>query len=192
MKQIKAVIFDFGGVVHSLGKRKLSQIIAERTGWDCKKIESKILPLLVYMDLNEIDEKIFWKKLGVKIKGIWEDEFRDYCLNPEIIDLAIKLKKQGLMTAVLSNTMKPHNCILKKRRWYEVFDRVFLSYKIGLMKPDIKAYELVLKELGLSGNECIYIDDLEENLVPARELGMKTVLAENPDQVVKEVNKMLS
>ena len=39
----------------------------------------------------------------------------------------------------------------------------------------------------MNPSECVFIDDKEENLVPAEELGMKTVLFQNPKQAVKEV-----
>jgi putative hydrolase of the HAD superfamily len=68
---------------------------------------------------------------------------------------------------------------------------MYLSYEIGIRKPDRKAYELVLKDQDVKGAECVYVDDLEENLIPAGELGMKTILANNPKQVVDTIKRIM-
>ncbi|OGD09863.1 hypothetical protein A2397_04770 [Candidatus Amesbacteria bacterium RIFOXYB1_FULL_44_23] len=188
---IKAVIFDFGGVVHSLGKRKLSEILVERTNKKLEEIKPLLGPLLLEMSVKAINEDQFWEMLGGKTEGVWEEQMRYDCIHSPVVELVKKLKRKKITTAVLSNTIAPHAEILANRGWYKYFDRVFLSFEIGLRKPDIKAYEHVLKELGVTGEECIFIDDILENLGPAKSLGIKTVLATSPDQVVREVRELI-
>jgi putative hydrolase of the HAD superfamily len=55
-----------------------------------------------------------------------------------------------------------------------LFDRVFLSYEMGLKKPDKRIYEKVVEEIGAKPEQCLFFDDLEENLNAAKEVGLKT------------------
>ena len=56
-----------------------------------------------------------------------------------------------------------------------------------MMKPEPEIYSLAVNKLEIKPEECIFVDDKEENLVPANKMGMKTVLAKNPKQIIKEV-----
>jgi putative hydrolase of the HAD superfamily len=60
-----------------------------------------------------------------------------------------------------------------------------------MRKPELKIYRLTLKKLKVKPEECIFIDDKEKNLKPAKKLGIKTVLAKNPKQVIRDVCKIL-
>lgn len=185
---VEAVIFDMGGVVHSLEPRKLSEMLAPRLGREVDDLRPHLIPLVVAMSIGEIDEPQFWERLGGKVDGIWEEQLASNRLYLPVVGLVAGLRKAKIRTAVLSNTIPPHMEIIRARGWYDYFDQVFLSPEIGLRKPDKRAYEYVLEQLKVKGEECVYVDDLEENLVPAGELGMKTILAVEPEQVVTEVN----
>lgn len=188
----KAVIFDFGGVVHSLGGKKLSEILADKTGLSKDEVLTKIKPKLLEMSIGKIDEELFWRSFGVKIEGVWDEQLKDNRLNYQVVELVKNLRSKNIITLVLSNTIPPHSKIIKDLGWYGYFDKIYLSHDIRSRKPDIKAYEYVLKDQNLNGNECIFVDDLEENLIPAKNLGMKTILARNPIQVVNEIKQELS
>ena len=67
-----------------------------------------------------------------------------------------------------------------------------MSYEEGLRKPeDADFYHLAPKRLGVKPEECIFIDDKEENLPPAQSIGIKTVLFKNPQQAIKEVLEII-
>jgi HAD superfamily hydrolase (TIGR01509 family) len=48
-----------------------------------------------------------------------------------------------------------------------------MSYKMGVRKPDPRIYEMVLAELGVSGDQCFFIDDLADNIAEARRAGIQ-------------------
>lgn len=185
------MIFDFGGVVHSIGNDKLSDLLAVKTGRDPEELRPKVIPLVLEMSVGKITEDEFWHRLGFRYPEVWREQLADNRLYQPVIEMVNGLKQQGVLTAVLSNTIAPHNRILRSYGWYDSFDRVFLSYEIGLRKPAIEAYKYVLEKIRMPGKECIYVDDLEENLEPAKKLGIKIILAVKPDQVVRDVEKMV-
>jgi len=58
---------------------------------------------------------------------------------------------------------------------YELFDSVVCSATVGMAKPDHRIYRLAAERLGLPVAECVFIDDAERNVTAAREVGMAAV-----------------
>lgn len=69
----------------------------------------------------------------------------------------------------------------------ELFDVIVDSSHVGIAKPDPRIYEHVLRALGREGEEVVFIDDWEENLYPARTLGMQTVRFRDPASCRREL-----
>jgi putative hydrolase of the HAD superfamily len=77
---------------------------------------------------------------------------------------------------------------------YEVderYDAVVLSELHGTRKPEPGAFRLVLERLGLSAEECVFVDDTEQYLPPAAELGFTTVHAVEPARTVAALEDLL-
>ena len=74
---------------------------------------------------------------------------------------------------------------------YRGFDPVILSCEVNFKKPDPTIYQLAIKKLGVGASEIIFVDNLEENTRSANNLGIKTVLAKNPAQVIEDIKKIL-
>jgi epoxide hydrolase-like predicted phosphatase len=196
---IKAAIFDFGNVVHSLKNYNPRQDIADFYGLQIDEISDQVKQPIEELGLGHISEEDFWRDLSLKLnqevpansKEVFR-KIKDHVeLNLKVIDFVKVIKEKGIQALVLSNTNQPHEDVLIELGWYSYFDKIYLSHKVGLRKPDSKIYELILRENNLKGEECIYIDDLAENLTPANQLGMKTILAVDEEQVVNDLMKML-
>ena len=66
-----------------------------------------------------------------------------------------------------------------------------ISWQVGKRKPEEEVFRYTLEKLGVSAEEAVFVDDKEENIAAARRLGLKTVLARSPEQVVREVSQIL-
>jgi putative hydrolase of the HAD superfamily len=55
------------------------------------------------------------------------------------------------------------------------FDQHFLSYEMGLLKPDPEFFLRMLRDLGVSPTDCVFIDDVIENVESARGRGISAV-----------------
>jgi putative hydrolase of the HAD superfamily len=55
------------------------------------------------------------------------------------------------------------------------FDRIYLSHRVGLRKPDPKIFELVLRENKLNPSETLFIDDSPQHIESANLLGIQTI-----------------
>lgn len=72
----------------------------------------------------------------------------------------------------------------------EYMDGGVFSYEDHLIKPDTEIYELLLSRYGLKAEECVFMDDTEKNLPPAKRLGIHTILFQDREQAVSELEKL--
>lgn len=75
---------------------------------------------------------------------------------------------------VLSNTHSLHwACISSEPALASLFDASYLSYDIGALKPDARAFYHVLRHEGVESDQCFFLDDNAENLETARGLRIR-------------------
>ena len=74
---------------------------------------------------------------------------------------------------------------------YALFDAVLKSRVLGIRKPDPRFYELACARVGVEPEESVFLDDLGVNLKPARALGMHTIKVTDPDQALAELELLL-
>ena len=71
-----------------------------------------------------------------------------------------------------------------------VFDNLFFSNELGMRKPHLEIFEHVLKEIKTDANDSIFIDDKQENLDAAAQLGIKTILFQDAEQLISELKSL--
>jgi putative hydrolase of the HAD superfamily len=76
----------------------------------------------------------------------------------------------------------------------EIFEIVVDSGFVGIRKPEPEIYELTLERLGggIGAAECLFVDDVEDNIATARELGMTAVHFRSNHQAIAEIEAALS
>ncbi len=190
---IKAVLFDYGGVL-SPGGKNFKGSLARMLGVSPDNLGIEDLREGLWSGELSTDE--FFAELSrrqgrtilstdfLKASGILE-------AHPEVYSLADKIRKAGLKTAILSNMYKTSADLLRAGGHYDNFDPVILSFEEGLSKPDDAIYELALKRLGCQADEVVFIDDQERFLKPARRRGIHVIQAVSPEQVISDVKKIL-
>ena len=118
-----------------------------------------------------------------KIEDVWTTTWAP---TEEMLTLVKSLKKKYTL-AILSNSDLLNSTKYTERGWYSYFNPIILSHELGIIKPDIRIYEVALAKLGIPSNQCVFIDDQEKVLIPARELGMETILFKSIDQLKEEL-----
>lgn len=110
------------------------------------------------------------------LKKVWIDEYKRVAhIDNKMLKLVDTLNKK-YKVYLFTDTIDIHDEYNSKRSIYSHFKRVFKSYEEGLIKPDIQAFENVLQKIKAKTNECVFIDDLVENVKAAQSLGMKGIL----------------
>lgn len=194
---IKAVIFDYGGVV-KIG-HPLSNGLKEVFGVSEEEIErtrAKRKPLSAQTSKGLLGEEQYLQKyfeflgrpMPINCLGKLKENYRQtFSFSKEALAFAEELRKKKIITAVLSNIFKFEADVIREKHGYDKFNPVVLSCEVGMMKPDLEIYSFIVSKLGLKAQECIFIDDREENLPPAQSIGIRTVLFKNIEQAKKEV-----
>ena len=65
------------------------------------------------------------------------------------------------------------------------------SYQDRLIKPDPAIFQLLLSRYDLKAQECLFIDDKEENTQAARQLGFHVITLRNPKEIEQKVREKI-
>lgn len=178
---IKAVIFDLNGIF--LEFDYLSDRVEREYGVPGDKFWSALKRVLAVT--RKPGAESFFKLLKPYLEElnfhILEEEFFDFWFSgeklvPEVLEYAKELRKKGIKVFILSRNFKERTEYYRKN-FPEIFDSVdkaYFSWETGLVKPDPRAYQAILDEHNLRPKECVYFDDVEENVKIARSLGIHT------------------
>ncbi|HTY00220.1 MAG TPA: HAD family phosphatase [Bacteroidota bacterium] len=114
----------------------------------------------------------------------WSSFFTPIPFTRDLIRQLKPLYRLGL----LSNTNPLHfEHVILPTDVYPLFDAVTLSYEVGALKPDRSLYLDMLRKLHVEAEQCLYFDDLKDNVDAAASLGMKTVHFLSPSQVAEQL-----
>ena len=177
MKMKKLYIFDcYGVVVNEVGndwaaRHGIKNDSEKYTKW--RKIADQ-------SDLGEISkDEVYQKtsKLANQTPQEFEREWTDSVkVNKDVIETIKKLRKADIKVVMLSNTSSFIQDFLEKVGADGIWDKKFLSYELGIKKPDPKIFQYVLDEMNIRAEDVCFIDDNEINLRSAETLGIQTVL----------------
>lgn len=208
---IKAIIFDINGVLQ-LEKYPLSILKIEHLGiheYMAKKFKLDLDSWYDSIDTTyskSIEGKIDGKKAvriiskniatnPKKLERIFIKTYKKFFKkNKELYKTAHALKKKGYLVGVLSDQWHLSKKALITKD-IKKFDIVIISCDVGIRKPDLRIYKLLIKKIReknrkIKINEILFIDNREWNLKPAHRLGMKVVLFKNNKQVFREMKKL--
>ncbi len=115
---------------------------------------------------------------------------RHFKKNKRLFKLAYKLKRKGYKIAILSDQWQVSEPIFAPPKVKKKFDVVVISSSSGMRKPNPPIYKLVLKKLKLKAKQTVFIDNQKWNLVPAKKLGMKTILFKDYVQAKKALERL--
>ena len=110
----------------------------------------------------------------------------------ERIELLLNLGKEYRIF-MLSNTNSIHmirmNQYLRNvfgiNTYKDIFEKAYYSFEMGMRKPEREIFEFVLKDSGLNPSETLFIEDTQNNIDTARQLGIQTYFINKSQDVVK-------
>ncbi|NWZ47339.1 HYES hydrolase, partial [Haliaeetus albicilla] len=116
-------------------------------------------------------------------------------VNAPLLRAARVLRRNGFKTCVLTNNWVDDSAgrlftATLMNLLHRHFDLVIESCRLGARKPDPQIYTYALDALRAKPQEVILLDDIGENLKPAREMGMATVLVRDTETVLKELEEL--
>ena len=192
----RALILDFGGVIsrtlfetHDLSEKALGLPTGSLT-WQ-GPFAPEADPLWRAMQADEISERDYWKSRTAevgKLTGQNWSEMSDFVraargaepdavIRPEFRTTIAACKAAGVRLAILSNELDLFYGadFREKLPFLKDFEVIVDATYTGILKPDARAYELLLQALGLPAADCVFVDDQLRNIKGAEALGLPSV-----------------
>lgn len=197
---LNAVIWDLGGVLVRTEDYHPRQMLADRFGMTRLELEE-----LVYWgesgsmaQRGEIDSEQHWDNIlrilslkADELEGFKREFWRGDVVDFELIN-TIRVYKANFKTGLLSNAFSDlRHVITHIWNFADAFDEMVISAEVGLVKPDLRIYQLALDRLGILADQAIFIDDFIENVEGAQRAGMQAVVFKNLDQIRTELRRNL-
>ncbi len=209
---IRAVISDFGGVLttplfHSfLAFQDQTGISAEALGRAMQRLaERDGEHPLFELERGRMTEAAFLDALRgelvaelghePELHGFSEIYFDALDPNEPMIELMRDLRGRGYRMALLTNNVREWEPLWRGMLPVdEIFEVIVDSAFVGIRKPDPGIYELTIERLGagLGAADCLFVDDVEDNVATARELGMTAVHFRANEQAIEEIEAALT
>lgn len=195
-----SIIFDFGNVLIRFDEETIMRpyfrdkneikrclpIIFDRAYWDklddgtltengvCKLIKGKVPE----ESLLKCEKTLLnWYKNIPPIFEMWE--------------LVDKLKKMGKRIFLLSNISKyfadNYSSVPELSTFLSNFDGLVFSSEVGVVKPDSKIFDILIKKFDIKKDECIFIDDSIKNVIGAKNYGIDAFHYKNNIDDLKEI-----
>lgn len=199
--KVEAVIFDLGGVVlespfvafhnvetrHGIAAGTIARAI--KAGGDHGA--------LARVERGETNAEQYFEELAREIgdhgtaftpRELAEELALVITVRPVMIDAIRRLRADGYKLAALTNNYdigdQLYATMDSVRHHFDVFVE---SCREGVRKPEVRIYQIVCERLGVAAAQCVFLDDLGDNVKAARALGMHTIKVNDPDQALSDL-----
>jgi hexosaminidase len=187
IQQRKLFIFDMGGV--AVRTEAITPLIAARlgiseadffrgAGSDPTVTHTSPYHLgdIAALMRGEMDSPRFWSnftaRTGIAVDGDPWYDFFDPILDEGTAELIRKLRSSGGRVVCGTNTMDAHYRKHLERGDYMLFDEVYASHLMGIIKPDAAFWRYILEKENVPPDAAFFTDDFEENIHTAEKVGI--------------------
>jgi len=199
---VKAVIFDWGGVMEELPNE------ADVAAWERRlATASGALPEILWgetwqrLAVGAISDEDYVRHVTDQL-GLPDSEaaldflqafYTSDRFHHDVMDAARALRER-YKVAVLSNAFPAQVDTIREQYGIDVhveFDVYVNSAMVGMSKPDPRIYELTLERLGVAPSRVVFLDDTLRNVDAARELGLHAIQFVRPDVSLPVLEELL-
>ena len=196
---IRAVFFDFGGVIMRTEHQSPRQKLAERFNLDYDEIDKAVFgsETARRASLGEITEDEHWSAISKRFKQPASEMqvFRNNFYGGDVIDHNlveyIKVLQGKVHTGLISNAWSGLREFITQKNLIDLFDTVVISAEIGAVKPSAKIYEVALSQAKVGAGEAVFVDDMPINVEACEKVGMKGILFNDPQESLNRLNQLL-
>lgn len=186
---IKAVIFDFAGVIGTDGYwiwlRKVIKDIEQKKDY-FQKISEEV-------DRVEIPHEEFMNALakasGKTPEQVWSEVKKEIIINKPLLETIKRLKKNYKLGLLTNYTYPWFKELLEENNLSELFDVQLISSLHKVIKPDPEAFRKILQMLGVTAEEAIFIDDRQMNIDGATKVNLKGILYATNEGMVQKLKE---
>ncbi len=199
-KAVRAVVVDFGNVMSLPVDPNAFESLAEISNMNFEGFALAYRSNRTDFDRGTINGHAYWSRilsLGdvAPTADIIENLIRADIdcwtnINSAMVDWVIRLKREGIKTAVLSNMPADIlEYIESVFPWLAELDARVYSCNVGSVKPELEIYRHCLQALGVPAAEVLFLDDSADNTKAALALGINALTFESPQQAQRIIEQ---
>ncbi len=198
MSKITTIFFDVGGICLTNGWDNISrEKSAEKFSLDYEEMERRHMPLFKVFDKGELsldeylNEVVFYKERKFSKRDFVEFMFsqsRPINSTLKVLDKLASERKYHLAT-INNESRELNDFRINEFGLKKYFECFFSSCYLGVRKPEEEIYDKALHIFHKNPDECLYIDDREENYNAARNSGLKLILLDEPENLVSKLQE---
>ncbi|WP_353827380.1 HAD family hydrolase [Agromyces sp. SYSU T0242] len=180
----RVVVFDYGEVISRAPSAADRSELLARAGvsadrasafWSAywahrDELDRGTLPIAEYWRRVAADLGADWSDLDVH--ELWAIDHRSWLsVDPDTLAVLHALRAGGTRLALLSNAGPDFGGWLRHGSFARLFDAVFVSGELQLVKPDAEIFRHVMRELGIGPGELVFVDNKAVNVDGAVAVG---------------------
>ncbi|MDA0638807.1 HAD family phosphatase [Nonomuraea sp. MCN248] len=188
----KVIIFDLYGVIARTQTDEAKQQLVDLAGVSGEAFWDAYWACRPAYDAGQ-ETREYWAAVAARLGVDFADvpalvaaDLESWSLvDPEMVALVHELADRGVKLGLLSNIIEDLVPVWERHHgeWLGRFDALTYSCRIGVAKPDPRAYQICAERLGVAPQDALFFDDNEANVAGARAAGMPAELFTSPDQV---------
>lgn len=193
---IRAIIFDFGGVIVRTEDQTGRLRAAARLGVSLDELYHTVFdaPIAAQATVGAVSAAAVWAHATALFRldppalaqlqaDFWAGDRRD-----DALVAFIRALRPAYKTGILSNAWSDGRWIIgEKFGLANAVDDIVISAEVGVAKPDGRIFELALARLDVRPEEVVFVDDFARNIAGAQALGLRTVHFKDAEQAMAEV-----
>lgn len=196
---IRAVFFDYGGVIQRTEFQSPRQKLAERFRLEYEDMDKIVFdsPTAKQATVGEIPAEKHWEAVARHLK-VGRDEIaeveREFFAG-DVVDHSIVKYLRSLRprfkVGLISNAWSDMRDYLIRRKLDEIFDTLSISAEIGAAKPGAEIYLHALEQAQVGAEAAVFVDDMPANIKACEMLGMKGILFNDPQEAMGRLKNLL-
>lgn len=205
-KNVKNLLFDFGGVIMNLDKERAVSRFKEIGVANINDYLTSYRHKGIFLDyeIGKLDRPQFAAAL------------RELTGNDKITEADVDYAWQGFLIGILEYKFQMLKDLRKDYKVYLLsninpsaidwaytpafsptgepidafFDKCYMSYKVGYAKPDREIFEYIIRDSGMIPQETLFFDDAQKNIDAGIEFGFQTYLTDQNEDLLKVVSQI--
>ena len=198
--QVRAVVFDIGGVLEDTPATGLVEKWEATLGLGPGELNERLGGVWRAGEIGAISEAEVRASIAVRLRlddaqaeAFMHDIWTEYLgtLNTELASYFGGLRPR-YRTALLSNSFVGAREREQERYGFgDITDLIVYSHEVGMAKPDPRIYQLTCERLGVRPDQAVFLDDRADFVDGALETGMRSILYEDNDQAIADLEGAL-
>jgi putative hydrolase of the HAD superfamily len=177
----RVVVFDYGEVISRTPSEADRAALVARAGADPDRFWPAYWAHRDGLDQGATSIGAYWGRVAgdlglafdpIDVHELWAIDHRSWLsVDPRTLAVLHALRDGGTRLALLSNAGADFVGWLRHGSFAPLFERVFVSGELDLVKPSAEIYEHVIAELGIAASDLVFIDNKSVNVDAAIAVG---------------------